>query len=165
MKQYKPKEKNVQKVKELFTKVKTTEPKQSYLFSKVVKIAIISIFLSSCSAEWHLNQACKKEPLICENEVVVWDTIVIRDTFQIQREYYTKQIDTIVIDSGKVMVKIIREYDKIKTFVKLKPDTIKVTMTKQLPPRVIYKDKQTNFNWFVILLAIISIVLWLNQRR
>lgn len=161
MKTYKPKEDNKKKLEKVYNEVKKVNPKVNYLFSKA-KVLIFVVLLSSCSAEWHFEKACKKEPMFCE-EVYVYDTIIKKDTLIYEREFYTKSIDTIVIDTGNVQVKVIRTFDVLKTYIKVKPDTIR--LTKTLKPKVIKVEDKTNFNLYVILLAIVSIILWLIRRQ
>jgi hypothetical protein len=161
MKTYKPKEVNKKKLEKAYEEVKKVKPQVNYLFSKA-KVLIFVVLLSSCSAEWHFQQACKKEPMFCEDEYI-YDTIIKKDTLIYEKEFYTKSIDTIVIDTGNVQVKIIRTFDVIKTYIKVNPDTIRITKT--LKPKVIKVKDETNFNLYVILLAIVSIILWLLRRR
>lgn len=161
MKTYKPKEDNKKKLEKVYNEVKKVNPKVNYLFSKV-KFLIFVVLLSSCSAEWHFERACKKEPMFCE-EVYVYDTIIKKDTLIYEREFYTKSIDTIVIDTGNIQVKVIRTFDVLKTYIKVKPDTIRITKT--FKPKVIKVEDKTNFNIYVILLAIASIILWLIRRQ
>jgi hypothetical protein len=117
---------------------------------------IIALLLSSCSAQWHLKKACKKDPAICQPQVVKFDTIIYTDSVEIFETFYTEVSDTIVIDTGSVIVKIIRDHDIIRTYVKQKPDTIKVSKTITLPPRI--SVKECDYPWWLV---IVSIVLFL----
>jgi len=126
---------------------------------KISWAGAIILFLASCSAEWHHEKACKKKPIYCM-ELVRLDTILIRDSFVYHRVDTTKLIDTITIDTGSIWVKIVRHNDIIRTYIKQKPDTTKITITKQLPPRIIYKDK---VNWWWLIL--IPLLLWLIYKK
>jgi len=119
----------------------------------------IVILLASCSAEWHHEKACKKAPIYCM-EWVRLDTVVYRDSFVYNRVDTTELIDTITIDTGSIQVRIYRDRDIIHTYIKQKPDTTKITITKQMPPRIIYRDK---VNWWWLIL--IPLLLWLIYKK
>lgn len=108
---------------------------------------------------WHLKRAVKKDPSILLDQVVKIDTFVVRDTFVYQRVDTTELIDTITIDTGSVQVQIIREHDIIRTFIKQKPDTAYITITKTLPPSVIYKESWFKWWYLLIIFAIFVIII------
>lgn len=120
------------------------------------------LLLSSCSAQWHHKQACKKDTAYCATEIRI-DTFTVRDTFIYHRVDTTSVIDTITIDTGSVQVKIIREHDIIKTIIKQKPDTTFLTITKQLPPKVIVKYKVPF--WVYIICIATSVLLIIRLFR
>jgi hypothetical protein len=120
---------------------------------------VIAALLTSCSAEWHHEKACKKAPIYCM-EWVRLDTVVYRDSIEIYEVFETQLHDTIIIDTGSVRVEIIRDHDIIRTYVKQKPDTTRITITKQMPPRIIYRDK---VNWWWLIL--IPLLLWLIYKK
>ena len=93
-------------------------------------------------------------------EWVRLDTVVYRDSFVYHRVDTTNMIDTITIDTGSIQVKIVRHNDIIHTYIKQKPDTTKITITKQMPPRIIYRDK---VNWWWLIL--IPLLLWLIYKK
>jgi hypothetical protein len=126
---------------------------------KISWAGAIVILLASCSAEWHHEKACKKAPIYCM-EWVRLDTVVYRDSFVYNRVDTTELIDTITIDTGSIWVKIVRHNDIIRTYVKQKPDTTRITITKQMPPRIIYRDK---VNWWWLIL--IPLLLWLIYKK
>jgi hypothetical protein len=126
---------------------------------KISWAGAIIILLASCSAEWHHEKACKKAPIYCM-EWVRLDTVVYRDSFVYNRVDTTELIDTITIDTGGIWVKIVRHNDIIRTYVKQKPDTTRITITKQMPPRIIYRDKA---NWWWLIL--IPLLLWLIYKK
>jgi len=126
---------------------------------KISWAGAIIILLASCSAEWHHEKACKKAPIYCM-EWVRLDTVLYRDSFVYHRVDTTELIDTITIDTGSIQVKIVRHHDIIRTYVKQKPDTTRITITKQMPPRIIYRDK---VNWWWLIL--IPLLLWLIYKK
>jgi hypothetical protein len=157
-KPYKPKPDKVEKLEKVYKEIKASKPVKSFLFAKAV---VLMVLLSSCSAQWHLKQACKKDSTICQPKIFVLDTIVYTDSIEIYEEFYTEVHDTIIIDTGSVRVEIYRDHDIIRTYIKQRPDTLRITKTISVP-QVIMKEK--DWNPWVILIALISILLWLIKK-
>jgi hypothetical protein len=121
------------------------------------KYIFILLLLSSCSAQWHYDKACKKDAVYCGTDVVI-DTFVVRDTFNYHRVDTTNLIDTITIDTGSIRVQIIRNHDVIRTTITQKPDTAFLTITKTIPPKIVYKE---NYWWWLL----VPLVLWLLFKK
>jgi hypothetical protein len=121
------------------------------------KYIFILLLLSSCSAQWHYDKACKKDSVYCGTDVVI-DTFVVRDTFNYHRVDTTNLIDTITIDTGSIRVQIIRNHDVIRTTITQKPDTTFLTITKTIPPKIVYKE---NYWWWLL----VPLVLWLLFKK
>ena len=83
-----------------------------------------------------VEKACKKDSSYCATSVHL-DTIVVTDSFYTQRVDTLKKIDTITIDTGGVKIRVLREYDTFTIRVLQKPDTIKVTITKSVKPKIV----------------------------
>lgn len=115
--------------------------------------------LSSCSAKWHHAQACKKDSSYCATQIKI-DTFIIRDTFEYHFVDTTKIVDTITIDTGSIQIRIIRDHDIIRTYIKQKPDTTHLTVYKKVSPKVITKYK---YPWWLFLL--IPLTLWLILKK
>ena len=102
----------------------------------------ISVALSSCSAQWHLKKAIKKDPMILQKDTVtVVDTIVtppveLTDTVVLQER------DTLVIEREKLKVKIIRAFDTIRVDATCESDTI-VSIVEVPYEKVIYTEKES----------------------
>ena len=122
-----------------------------------MRIFLLSILLSSCSAQWHYQKACDKDSAYCGTDVLI-DTMLVTDTLYLQRVDTTNVIDTITIDTGSIQVQIIREYDVIRTTIKQKPDTTRLTIYRKVPPKIIYKQTY----WWLIL---IPLLLWLIYKK
>lgn len=127
-------------------------------------VLLLALLLSGCSAQWHLQRACKKDPKICSDSVVVRvDTFTVRDTFTYTRVDTTKLLDTITIDTGSIQVRIIRENNIIRTMIKQRPDTSYITVIRTLPPTVIYKENWFKWWYILIIFAIFVIIIkWKN---
>lgn len=124
---------------------------------KISWAGALIVLLTSCSAEWHFEQACKKKPIYCLDNYI-YDTIIYRDSFHYHSVDTTKMVDTITIDTGSIHVRIIRDHDIIRTFIKQKPDTIRITKTFTKPPKIVYKQ-----TWWWLLL--IPLLLWLIYKK
>ena len=122
-----------------------------------MRIFLLIVLLSSCSAEWHYKKACKKDTSYCSGTVHI-DTFTITDTLYYHSVDTTNVIDTITIDTGSIQVQIIREYDVIRTIIKQKPDTTYLTITKTVPPKIIYKRSY----WWLLF---IPFLLWLILKK
>ena len=123
----------------------------------MLKYIFILLLLSSCSAQWHYDKACKKDSVYCGTDVVI-DTFVVRDTFNYHSVDTTNLIDTITIDTGSIRVQIIRNHDVIRTTITQKPDTTFLTITKTIPPKIVYKE---NYWWWLL----VPLVVWLVFKK
>ena len=124
-------------------------------------IAIVVLF-ASCSANWHHKQACKKDNAYCNTSIVI-DTFTIRDTFIHKQIDTLSYVDTIRIDTGSIRVQIIREHDIIKTTIIQKPDTSYITITKQLPPKVITKYKTPIWVYLLCIIMFMFLIMRLTR--
>lgn len=120
-----------------------------------MRIFLLAILLSSCSAQYHYNKACKKDTSYCASQVRI-DTFTVRDTFTYRSIDTTNTIDTITIDTGSIQIQIIREFDVIRTTIRQKPDTAFLTIYKKVPPKIIYKQSY----WWVVGLLILLLIIF-----
>lgn len=105
---------------------------------KYLKIVIISLILTSCSAEWHLKQAIKKGVETKKDTVRVIDTLVI-DSVKIDTAIISKELDTLYIEKDKWHVKIERLRDTLKISGGCRGDTIYID--KEIPiEKIVYKQ-------------------------
>jgi hypothetical protein len=106
------------------------------------KISLLVLLLSSCSAQYHLKRAIKKDPTILEKDTVtVVDTVVtapveLRDTVTLEEK------DTVVITKERLKLKIVRSFDTIAVEAECESDTIVSTI--QVPyEKVVYVQERT----------------------
>jgi len=146
-------------------------------------LIILTLILVSCSSEWHMKQALKKNPKLADSSVkyvpyykdttitvkIIGDT---SDQAVKYSEWYKKIADSAMIvfsdsfthvtqelDSlGKLKTKVIRLPYEVKQLVTIH-DTIQVKM----PPQVIVKNEIGSFTWILILIAIVLFLLLLNK--
>jgi PBP1b-binding outer membrane lipoprotein LpoB len=133
-KPYKPKADKVEKLSKVYAELKKNAPKVSPLFKGVAKVLFLSIFFASCSAQWHLKQAVKKNPnIITEKVIRQVDTLIIRDSVVHTDTFVTKSIDTIQIENEHFKTVVYRYHDTIRVVNTLKGDTIRITKKVVMP--------------------------------
>jgi hypothetical protein len=133
-KPYKPKADKVEKLSKVYAELKKNAPKVSPLFKGVAKVLFLSFFFVSCSAQWHLKQAVKKNPnIITEKVVKQVDTLIIRDSVVHTDTFVTKSIDTIQIENEHFKTVVYRYHDTIRVVNTLKGDTIRITKKVVMP--------------------------------
>lgn len=160
-KPYKPKADKVEKLTKVYAELKKNAPKVSPLFKGVAKVLFLGIFFGSCSANWHLKQAVKKNPnIITEKVIRTVDTLIIRDSVKIENTFVTKSVDTIVIDNEHFKSTIYRYHDTIKLVQILKGDTIKITKKVVVP---VVEKKQIYWNALIYLAFIIALI-WIIKK-
>ena len=105
------------------------------------KLTLI-LLLSSCSAQWHLTKAIKKDPTILEKDtLVVQDTVVVPPVV-ITDTVTTRQHDTIVVEKDRLKVRIVKRLDTLIIEGQCASDTI--VRTIEVPyEKVIYVPKKT----------------------
>lgn len=160
-KPYKPKADKVEKLTKVYAELKKAMPKANPLFKGVAKVLFLGIFFGSCSAQWHLKQAVKKNPSIITEKVIrSVDTLIIRDSVKVEHTFTTKSIDTIIIDNEHFKSTIYRYHDTIKLVQVLKGDTIRITKKVVVP--VVEKDDK--YLKALVLLGSIIILIWLLKK-
>jgi hypothetical protein len=108
----------------------------------LIKTSLLALLLTSCSAQWHLKTAIKKDPLILKKDtVVVVDTLVtapvtVRDTVTLSNR------DTVIITKDKLTVKLVKSFDTIAIEAECASDTI--IRTIEVPyEKVVYVQQKT----------------------
>lgn len=161
-KPYKPKADKVEKLSKVYAELKKNAPKVSPLFKGVAKLLFLSIFFASCSAQWHLKQAVKKNPSIITEKVIRQvDTLIIRDSVKVEHTFTTKSIDTIIIDNEHFKSTIYRYHDTIKLVQILKGDTIRITKKVVVP---VVQNKIEYEKALIILVLLILFIAWIKDK-
>jgi hypothetical protein len=131
----------------------------------LVKLILVSS-LMSCSAQWHLKRAVKKDPTILEKDtLVVTDTVVVPPVVTTDT-VITKQQDTIVVEKERLKVKVIRNVDTLIIDAKCDSDTI----VKQIEvpfEKFVYVEQKTFFQkiqGLVFYFALIVLALIIGKR-
>jgi hypothetical protein len=114
----------------------------------MARLFILLILLSSCSAEWHLKKALKKDPKIIETKVInIYDTlwtnsIKFKDSVNIDFK------DSLIITNDTVQVKLYKKGKRqliVKTVVKPYPIYKKVRIVETK-----YKRHWNSILWQVV---------------
>ena len=103
---------------------------------------ILVLSLTSCSAQWHLKKAVRKDPTI-----LVKDTLVVKDTVVTQPVAITdtvtlKQHDTITLVKDRLRVKIVKVNDTITIDAICDSDTI-ISIVEVPYDKVVYVEKES----------------------
>jgi hypothetical protein len=121
----------------------------------MARLFILFILLSSCSAEWHLKKALKKDP-----EIVGAKMFNIYDTLWTNSIKFTDSIsidfkDSLIITNDTVQVKLYKRGKKqliVKTVVKPYPIYKKVRVIKTE-----YRNSYKNI-WWQVLVVLLSVI-------
>lgn len=150
-KPYKPKPEKVAKLTAYMDKLPVVKCE---LFKRTAKAIAIVLLMTSCSAEWHVKRAVKKDPTIIHPTIVTIDTIVVREERTISDTFVTTEHDTITMEDSFVYTQVIREKDIIKVYTKCKGDTIRITKSVAVPKVVMKRDwiELATFWIFIVLL-------------
>ena len=160
-KPYKPKADKVEKLTKVYAELKKAMPKANPLFKGVAKVLFLGIFFASCSAQWHLKTAVKKNPSIITEKVIrSVDTLIIRDSVVHKDTFVTKSIDTIKIENEHFKTIVYRYHDTIRVVNTLKGDTIRITKKVVVP--VVEKDD--TYLKALVLLGSIIFLIWLIKK-
>ena len=127
----------------------------------MLRSILLILLLTSCSAEWHLNRALKKDPTLFNKEkVIVHDTTVITEEYNHTDSFFVT--DTMTYEDTVLKLKLIVKEKKIYFKATVKPDTIRIVTHDRVPYKVIeYKDSKYLYKGLpLVLLIILAIVLY-----
>ena len=103
---------------------------------------LISFILSSCSAQWHLNKAVKKDPAILQKDTVIAVDTIVTPPVALTDTVVLKETDTIVVEKERLKVKISRRFDTIRVDATCESDTI-ISIVEVPVDKIIYKERET----------------------
>lgn len=136
-------------------------PVKSELFKRGTKAIAILVLLTSCSSEWHINRAIKKDPTILHPTTFTIDTIVVTESHAIHDTFVSTEYDTMVVEDSFVYTQIVRERDVIKVYTKCKGDTIRITKSVNVP-QVVYVERLKKWQlatfWAFIVLLLFGLI-------
>tara|TARA_R100001510_G_C7653664_1_gene211994 strand:- start:1367 stop:1783 length:417 start_codon:yes stop_codon:yes gene_type:complete len=135
---------------------------------KWLNVLMIAFLLSSCSAQWHLKRAVKKDPtILVEDTLVVKDTVVVPPVV-ITDTVTTKQHDTIIVQKDRLKVRIVKRLDTLIIEGQCASDTI--VRTIEVPvPSIVMRDSDNWYNkvykgsFYLLLLILLFLYLKANK--
>ena len=108
----------------------------------LIKNLLFVLLLTSCSAQYHLKRAIKKDPTILEKDTVTVVDTVVTAPVEIKDTVTLLEKDTLVITKEKLKLKIIRSFDTISVQAECASDTIIDTI--RVPyEKVVYVQERT----------------------
>jgi len=128
------------------------------------------LLMSSCSAQWHLKTAIKKDPTIVKQKVitvvdtVVTEPIVVRDTVTLSK------IDTVEVVKDKFRVKIMRSFDTLIIDGGCEADTIYKTIEVPVET-VVYKEREKWYHkvyeasFYILVITLIALIAFLSISK
>jgi hypothetical protein len=124
-------------------------------------LVFVILLFSSCSAQWHIDRAIKKDPSILRPDTLIkYDTtIIFKDRF-LYDTFTTTEYDTVVMQDSFVYTKVIRIKDKIKVYTKCKGDTVRIKEVITMPARVVVQKDSLSENILLFALLICCIFLF-----
>ena len=107
----------------------------------LVKLILVGL-LSSCSAQWHLKRAIKKDPTIVKQDTAVVVDTVVTPPVTLTDTITLAQRDTITLVKDRLKVKIVRSSDTIRVDAVCESDTI-VSIVEVPYDKIIYVEQKT----------------------
>lgn len=123
-------------------------------------LLLLMLLMSSCSAQWHLQKAVKKDPAILEKKVITVTDTVVTEPIVVKDTVTLAQTDTVEIVKDRFRVKIIRSFDTLMIDGGCEADTI--IRTVEVPVEtLVYKEKDKWYHkvqavsmWILIVLIV-----------
>ena len=112
----------------------------------LVKLIVI-MSLTSCSAQWHLKKAVRRDPAILEKDTMVVTNTVVSPPVAITDTVTLKQHDTITLVKDRLRVKIVKVNDTITIDAICDSDTI-ISIVEVPYDKIVYVEKKTFWDKF-----------------
>ena len=125
-------------------------------------LLIIMVLLCSCSANWHIARAIKKDPSILKKDTITIHDTTIIPTVSHDTTIISKPIDTITIEKERLRIKITRHYDTLRIEGECIGDTIFKEIRVQTE-KVVYKPKVWYERWWWLILIVIGILIYVKK--
>ena len=102
---------------------------------------LLVILTTSCSTQWHLKKAIKKDPtILVQDTAIVMDTVVIERT-AVQDAVTISNTDTVEIVKNNFRVKIMRSFDTLIIDGGCDADTV-VRTVSVVVPKLVFKESR-----------------------
>ena len=126
-------------------------------------VALITIaLLSSCSAQWHLKRAIKKDPSILQTDTIAIVDTVVTPPVTLTDTVTLRTRDTLVVQKDRLKVKIVRSFDTITVDAICDSDTI-IQVVEVPVPSLVMRDSDRWYNKvykFSFYLLVLLLFVW-----
>jgi hypothetical protein len=119
---------------------------------------IIVLSLTSCSAQWHLKKAVRKDPTILEKDTLVVTDTVVSPPVAITDTVIMRQHDTITLVRDRLRVSIVKVNDTITIDAICDSDTI-ISIVEVPYEKIVYVEKATFWDKFKDLILAAGVLL------
>lgn len=133
---------------------------------KYIKYILAIALLYSCSAQWHLDRAKKKDPSLFKpvDTVIVKDTVIYTQSYVHEDSFFYTMYDTIKYEDTIVKIKLVVKDRKIYMKAEVKPDTLLIrTHTKVQYDKITLK--KNNYLYIGILVVLLCLSIYYNIRK
>jgi len=131
----------------------------------LVKLILVSS-LMSCSAQWHLKKAVRKDPTIMEKDTLVVVDTVVSPPVAITDTVTMKQHDTITLVKDKLRVQLVKVNDTITINAACDSDTI-ISVVEIPYEKIIYVEQKTiwqKIQGLVFYFGLVLLALYIVRR-
>jgi hypothetical protein len=130
---------------------------------------ITIVLLSSCSAQWHLKRAVKKDPTLLKTDTIAIVDTIVTPPVTLTDTVITRTQDTVIVQKDKLKVQVVRSYDTIMVDAVCESDTI-VQIVEVPVPSVVMRDSDRWYNKvykfsFYVLLILLLLLYFLRVNR
>jgi len=131
----------------------------------LVKLILVSS-LMSCSAQWHLKKAVRKDPTIMEKDTLVVVDTVVSPPVAITDTVTLKQHDTITLVKDRLKVQLVKVNDTVTINAVCDSDTI-ISIVEVPYEKIIYVEQKTlwqKIQGLVFYFALVLLALYIVRR-
>jgi hypothetical protein len=133
---------------------------------KYIKYIFLVVLLYSCSAQWHLDRAKKKDPSLFKavDTMYIKDTVVYTQSYVHEDSFYYTLHDTIKYEDTFVKIRLVVKNRTVYMKAEVKPDTLKIrTHTRVQYDKIIVKR---DWYWYIgILFVLLCLSIYYNLRK
>ena len=123
----------------------------------LVKLILLTS-LTSCSAQWHLKKAVRKDPAILEKDTLVVTDTVVSPPVAITDTVTLKQHDTITVVKDRLKVQLVKVNDTVTINAVCDSDTI-ISIVEVPYEKIVYVEKKTFWDKFKDIILMVAILL------
>jgi len=128
-----------------------------------IKLLIVITLIISCTPQKRFERLTRKHPELLKDSVILKIDTIVKNGIGFDTVYISKPIDSIVIDTGGINVKVYRIYDTLKVKLKSRQDTIFVKNKETV--RYIHPAKQSNYIMYILIGALLTLFLILLLKK